>query len=181
MNAALRFRLVAAILLIGAVALFNALDTGRALGISAWLDAGGALLASGLALLLARWTQRGDAGAPPRWRVEMLTVAFAIPLVPLVLALLPWSLILLNQAPRTVDAVLVAKEPVKGCALKVWLRAPPGDSRSPIGDLRAPIGDDEQARCLDGVTVDASLHAGERVRVVGRDSWAGFVVDRLER
>jgi hypothetical protein len=195
MNAALRFRLVAAILLLGAVGLFNALDTGRALGVSQWLIAGAALVASGLALMLARWTQRGDPGAPPRWRVEMLTIAFAIPLVPVMLTLLPWFLILLNQTPRSFDAVLVGREPVKGCALKVWLSAPPGDSGSPVGALRSPFGDSgspfgnsrspfgdgEQARCLDGVIVAGILRAGEPVRVVGRESWAGFVMDRLEK
>jgi hypothetical protein len=174
MNAALRFRLAAAVLLLGAVGLYNALDTGRAFDVSQWLTGGGALFASALALLLARWTQRGDAGPPPKWRVEMLAVAFAIPLVPIALTLLPWCLIALNQAPRTVDAILVAKEPVKGCALKVWLDAPPGDPASPLAGA-------DRARCLDGVVVARTLRAGDTVRVVGRESWAGFVVDRLEQ
>jgi hypothetical protein len=181
MNAALRFRLVAAILLLGAVGLFNALDTDRAFSVSQWLSAGGALVASGLALLLARWTQRGDPGAPPRWRVEMLTVAFAIPLVPVVLTLLPWFLILLNQTPRSFDAVLVGREPVKGCVLKVWLKTPQGAADPAIGDLHSPFGDGEQARCFAGVAVDPTLRAGDPVRVTGRESWAGFVVDRLEK
>jgi hypothetical protein len=173
MNAALRFRLALALLLVAAVTAFNGLATDRALWEAQVFVASGALVASGIALVFARWVQRGDPGAPPRWRIEMLTVALAIPLVPILLSILPWLLVAFNDTPRSVEAKLISMEPVKGCGMKAWLQGGSGNA--------LPADDEERALCLDGVAIDRGLHAGDPVRLSGRQSWAGFVIDRVER
>ena len=163
-----------ATLLMAAVMACNALSTDRALWEAQAFIAFGALFAGGLALVLARWVQRGDPGPPPRWRVELLTVTLAIPLVPMLLSILPWLLVAFNDTPKSVDAKFVSMEPVKGCGVKVWLQ---------VGDRGAavPAESEERVLCLDGVAVDRGMRAGDPVRLAGRDSWAGFVIDRLVR
>jgi hypothetical protein len=172
-NAALRFRLVLALLLVGAALAFNVFSTDRALWQSPAYMGGGALIAGGIALVLARWVQRGDSSQAPRWRIGLLTVALAMPLLPMLLALLPWLLVAFNDTPRSVEAQLVNKEPVKGCGMKVWLRGRESATASWDGA--------ERELCLDGVASDRSIHAGDAVRLTGRESWAGFVIDRIER
>jgi hypothetical protein len=172
MSAALRFRLAMALLLMAAVIAYNALSTDRALWQAQVFMGGGALIASGIALAVARWVQRGDPVPAPRWRVELLAVALAIPLVPIAMAMLPWLLVAFNDAPKSVDARLVSMEPVKGCGTKVWLQV--GNR----GDA-APGDEEERVLCLDGVAIDRGLRAGDPVRLTGRESWAGFVIDRL--
>ena len=174
MNAALRFRLVAILSLLGSVFAFNVFSTDRALWQAPTYIASGAFAAGAIALLLARWVQAGDAEPPPRWRIELLTGALAIPLIPIVFSLQPWLLIAFNDTPRSMAVQLVSREPVKGCAMKVWLRG--------IGEAVTPaLNGEEKGRCFDGVEVDRNLRAGDPGRIHGRESWAGFVADQLQR
>jgi hypothetical protein len=174
MNAALRFRVVLALLLVAAIAVFNVFGTGRVLDESPWFIAFAALVAAAIAHVLGRWAMRGDpAPGSPRIRV-LLVGGFALPLVPLVLTTAPWALIAFNGVPRTVAATLIGSEPVKGCQRKVWL------SMMEFGDEPKPR-TVEKELCLDDVDFDRSLRPGDVARLVGRDSWAGFVIDRVAR
>ena len=174
MNAALRLRLALALLLVAAITAFNVFGTDRVLGKSPWFIAFAALVAAAVAHFLGRWAMRGDP-VPDSLRIRVLLIAgFALPLVPLALTTAPWALIAFNSVPRTVAATLIGGEPVKGCLRKVWLRMMKSGDES----LTRAV---EKQLCLEDVEFDRSLRPGDMARLVGRDSWAGFVIDRVAR
>jgi hypothetical protein len=174
MHAALRFRLAPALLMVAAIAAFNVFGTDRVLDQSPWFAAFAALVAAAVAHVLGRSGMRGGS-APGALRIRVLLVAaFALPLVLLALTVAPWALIAFNSMPRTVAATLLGSEPVKGCQRKVWLKLiEPGDE--PMARALA------KGLCLEAVDFDRSLRPGDAARLFGRDSWAGFVIDRVAR